>query len=231
MHLIAPDILAEARGLSPGVTITGTAVGLLLWLFGWRWHRFWTVVGVTVAGGLYGLSVGQPVGGHAVAVGLLLAVAAGLLALELARLFAFAAGGTATWLAAAALFPNAQELGVFFLCGGLAGLLFYRLWTMAVTSLLGTLLGGHAGLVLAESLTPFDAVAWADRNPVALSVAVGLVGLIGLAVQGAQARRRNDDDEEYTQAERRRWWRRRRRADRDLPADVKALREVFTKKE
>jgi hypothetical protein len=230
VYLIAPDILTEARGLSPGVSITGIVVGLLLWLFGWRWHRFWTVAGVTVAGGLYGLSVGQPVGGHAVAVGLLLAVAAGLLALELARLFAFVAGGTAAWLAAAAVFPNARELGIFFLGGGLAGLLFYRLWTMALTSFLGTLLAVHAGFVLTESLTPFDAAGWAGRNPVALCVAVGLISLLGLVLQGAQARRW-DEEEEATSRVERRWWRRRRRADRKLAADVRALRDAFTKKE
>jgi hypothetical protein len=227
MHLIAPDILAEARGLSVGVLVTGVAVGVALWLFGWRWHRFWTVVAVTVAGGLYGLSTGQAAGGHVLALGLLLAVSAGLLALELARLFAFAAGGTVVWLAAGALFPNAQELGVFVLAGGLAGVLFYRLWTMALTSFLGTLLAGHAGMVLAATLTDFDAPGFASRNPVPLSVAVGLISLLGLAAQGAQARIRNHREEE---AERLRRDRKRRRdpaAGERLPPDLQALREAF----
>lgn len=226
MHLIAPDILAEARGLSVGVLVTGIAVGLLLWLFGWRWHRFWTVVAVTVAGGLYGLSTGQSGGGHVIALGLLLAVSAGLLALELARLFAFAAGGTAVWLAAGALFPNAHELGVFFLAGGLAGILLYRLWTMALTSFLGTLLAGHSGLVLAATLSDFDAPAWAGNNSLALGIAVGLVSLLGLAAQGAQFRRYNHWEEE----ERLRRYRKRRldpiRGDR-LPPDLEKLRNAF----
>ena len=226
MHLIAPDILAEARGLSVGVLATGAAIGLLLWLFGWRWHRFWTVVAVTVAGGLYGLATGHAGGGHVLAMGLLLAVSAGLLALELARLFAFAAGGTAVWLAAAALFPNAHELGVFFLAGGLAGILFYRLWTMALTSFVGTLLAGHAGLVLVATLTPFDAIEWAGHNAIGLSVAVGLVSLLGLAAQGAQVRRY------YVREEEERWrrYRKRRRdpiANGHLPPDLEKLRNAF----
>ena len=230
MRLIAPDVLIEARGLSTGATVTALAIGLLLWLFGWRWHRFWTVVGITIAGGLYGLSVGQPFGGQAVAVGLLLAVAAGLLALELARLLAFAAGGTAAWLTAAAFIPNGQELGLFFLGGGLAGLLFYRLWTMALTSFVGTLVAAHAGFLLAETFAKFDAAGWADRNPMALSVAVGLVSLLGLAAQGAQARRAREWEQEERRY-RRRWGWFRRRGDRHEPADVRALRDVFAKKE
>ena len=226
MHLIAPDILAEARGLSVGVLVTGIAIGLLLWLFGWRWHRFWTVVAVTVAGGLYGLSTGQASGGHVLAFGLLLAVSAGLLALELARLFAFAAGGTAAWLSAGALFPNSQDLGVFFLAGGLAGILLYRLWTMALTSFLGTLLSGHSGLVLVATLTEFDAPTWAGNNSVALSVAVGLISLLGLAAQGAQVRRYNHKEEE----ERLRRDRKRRRdpiGGDQLPSDLEKLRSAF----
>jgi hypothetical protein len=230
MQLIAPDVLTEARGLSTGATVTALVIGLLLWLFGWRWHRFWTVVGITIAGGLYGLSVGQPVGGPAVAVGVMLAIAAGLLALELARLFAFVAGGSAAWLAAAAFIPNGQELGLFFLGGGLAGLLFYRLWTMALTSFVGALVAAHAGLLLAETFAKVDAAGWAGRNPVALSVAVGLVSLLGLAAQGAQARRAAEYEYEERRA-RRRWWRFRRRAERGETADLRALREVFTKKD
>src|SRR5829696_5516755 len=194
MHLIAPDILAEARGLSVGASATGAVLGLLLWLFGWRWHRFWTVAGVTIAGGLYGLSAGQASGGHVIAGGLLLAVCAGLLALELARLFAFTAGGTAAWLAAGAVLPNAPEACLFFLAGGLVGLLFYRLWTMALTSFLGTVLFVYAGLVLLESLTGVDVAGWAGRNGLGVSVAVGLVSLLGLAAQGAQARWHDDHE-------------------------------------
>jgi hypothetical protein len=228
MHLVAPDILAEARGLSVGASVTAGVLGLLLWLLGWRWHRFWTVAAVTIAGGLYGLSAGHSTGGHVIALGLLLAVCAGLLALELARLFAFAAGGTAAWLATGAVLPNTPEAGTFFLVGGLAGLVFYRLWMMVLTSFLGTLLFAHAGLVLLESLAGIDAGAWAGRNGIGLSVAVGLVSLLGVAAQGALARRRADREVGWKPKAGRR---RRRGADGDdLPPDLQELRDTFRRK-
>jgi hypothetical protein len=226
MQLIAPDILAEARGLSLSVPITGLVLGWLLWLFGWRWHRFWTVVGVTIAGGLYGLSSGEAGNGHVIALGLLVAVCAGLMALEIARIIAFVAGGTAVWWTAGLLFPKAQELWVFFLAGGLVGILFYRLWTMTFTSFLGTLIASHSLLALIESLTQFDVVTWSSRNPIALSVAVGILSTLGLAAQGAQYRwsQTDDDDEPHRR-------KRRRRRDRqaDETPDVKALRDAFAK--
>jgi len=227
MQLLAPDVLAEARGLSVGACAAAVGLGLLLWLFGWRWHRFWIVAGVTVAGGFYGLTTGQAAGSHVLALGLLLAVAAGLLALELARLFAFAAGGTAVWLAAGALLPNGQELGIFFLAGGLAGILFYRLWTMALTSFLGTLLAGHAGLVLFDTLTAFDAPSWAGRNPVALSVSVGLLTTLGLAAQGAQLRCRADKGESQSRPAKKR--RKNAAPSNELTPDEQALRDAFHK--
>src|SRR4051812_20983835 len=94
MQLIAPDILAEARGMTGAMTGTIWVLGFALWLFGWRWHRFWIVAGITLAAGLIGLNAGRTTGGTQVmAVGILLAVAAGLLALELAKVLAFVAGG------------------------------------------------------------------------------------------------------------------------------------------
>ena len=44
MQLIAPEILQETRGLSPAVSGTAMFVGLMLWLTGWTWHRFWVVL-------------------------------------------------------------------------------------------------------------------------------------------------------------------------------------------
>ena len=89
MQFVHPDILAEARGLSIGATGFALLVGLLLWGLGWRWHRFWIVFGVTLTAGLVGLNAGQTVGGQVLAVGILLAVAAGMMALEIARVLAF----------------------------------------------------------------------------------------------------------------------------------------------
>lgn len=197
MQLIAPDILAEARGLTGAMSGTICVLGCALWLFGWRWHRFWIVAGITLAAGLIGLNAGRTTGGTQVmAVGILLAVAAGLLALELARVLAFVAGGCGAWLAVQWVLPQAQELWAVFLCGGLFGLLLYRLWTMLLTSLLGTLFAGHAGILLIEQLFGFDAVGWVSRNVPALNgVVVGWV-VLGILVQALSAR-----DEQPVKAE------------------------------
>lgn len=188
MQLIAPDILAEARGLTGAMTGTIGVLGFALWLFGWRWHRFWIVAGITLASGLIGLNAGRTTAGTQVmAVGILLAVSAGLLALELAKVLAFVAGGCGAWLAVQWVLPQAQDLWAVFLSGGLFGLLLYRVWTMLLTSLIGALLAGHALILLAEQIWRFDAVAWTSANVPALNgVVVGLV-VLGILLQAVSA--------------------------------------------
>jgi hypothetical protein len=199
MQLIAPDILAEARGLTGAMCGTICVLGVALWLFGWRWHRFWTVAGITLSAGLLGLNAGRAQGGTQImAVGILLAVAAGMMALELAKVFAFVAGGCGAWLAVQWVFPQAQELWAVFLSGGIFGLLMYRVWTMLLTSLAGVLLAGHAGLLLLEGALNFDAVAWVTANVVALNgVAVGLT-VLGILLQVVAA---PDEEAEVEMAE------------------------------
>lgn len=183
MQFFAPDILSEARGLSFAMLGTLAALGVALWLFGWRWHRFWVVSGITLAAGLIGLNAARPAGVQVIAVGILLAVAAGMMALELAKVVAFIAGGIGAWLAVQWVLPQAQELWAVFLSGGLLGLMLYRLWTMVLTSLFGTLLAGNALiLILAPSLN-IDAVVWAGANAAALNgVGVGLT-ILGILLQ------------------------------------------------
>jgi hypothetical protein len=207
MQLIAPDILAEARGLTGAMAGTVAVLGFALWLFGWRWHRFWIVAGITLAAGLIGLNAGRTTGGTQVmAIGILLAVAAGLLALELAKVLAFVAGGCGAWLAVQWVLPQAQELWAVFLCGGLFGLLLYRLWTMLLTSLIGTLLAAHAGLLLLEQLFQFESVAWTSRNVPALNgVGVGVV-VLGILLQAVsapdeEAGKQKDEKEEKKEPE------------------------------
>jgi hypothetical protein len=183
MQLIVPDVLADAKGLSAGAAGFGVLLGLLLWAFGWRWHRFWVVFGVTLTAGLVGLTSGQAAGGQVLAVGILLAVAAGMLALELARVLAFVAAGVAAWVAVQTMLPGARELWAVFLAGGLLGLLLYRFWAMLLTSFAGAVLVGHAGLLLAQVLGGFDAVGFATKNTAALNGVVLAASLVGLFVQ------------------------------------------------
>lgn len=202
MHLLAPDILTEAQGLSVALCTVGLAAGLLLWVFGWWGHRFWVVLTATLAAGVLGLYAGPDLGMQRLVAGLLLAVAAGALALSLIRVVAFAAGGLAAWLAARALLPgwdDAQGLLIGLLAGGLVGLLLFRVWMMALTSLAGTLLMGYSGLCLADRLGKLDAPAWAEQHVVLLDVVCGAAALLGLALQfflDRRLRRRPLEEEE-----------------------------------
>lgn len=184
MQFISPDILTEARGLTTAMSGTLCVLGVALWIFGWRWHRFWVVSGITLAAGLLGLNAGRAAGGTQImAIGILLAVAAGMLALELAKVFAFVAGGCGAWLAIQWVFPQAQELWAVFLSGGLFGVLLYRLWTMLLTSLIGVLMAGHASLLLLEPLVPFDAIKWVIANQAALNGTVVGLTVLGILLQ------------------------------------------------
>lgn len=183
VQLIHPDILAEARGLSVGASGFALLVGMLLWGLGWRWHRFWIVFGVTLAAGLIGLNAGQTVGGQVLVVGILLACAAGLMALEIARVLAFFAGGVAAWIAVQAILPAAREMWAVFLCGGLLGLMLYRLWAMMLTSTAGVLLASHAILMMSEVLMKADAVAFAKKNAVALNATIIILAFLGVILQ------------------------------------------------
>lgn len=185
MQLIQPDILVEGRGLTGAMAGTLLALGLTLWLFGWRWHRFWVVSSITLTAGMIGLNSGVAAGGQVLAVGLLLAVAAGMMALELARVFAFFAGGIAAWFVALWVLPQAQELWAVFLSGGLFGLIFYRIWTMLLTSSVGTLISWHAGLILLEPQLKTDLASWTGRNVAALNGAVVAWAVLGLLLQVA----------------------------------------------
>lgn len=205
MQLIAPDVLAASHGLSVGAAGMLALIGLMLWACGWRWHRFWVVFGMTLLAGVIGLNAGESTGGRQVmVVGILVAVAAGMLALELAKILSFITGGVAGWVAAQTVFPQAQELWVVFLSGGLLGVVLYQLWTMLITSFLGVLLTWHAGFLLAESLAKIDAMNLVAKHSAALNGGVIAVSVLGVLVQVRTARETRpdtDSDDEDTSAE------------------------------
>lgn len=195
MQLIAPDVVAEARGLTEAMSGSLCVLGVALWLCGWRWHRFWIVAAVTLAAGLAGLHAGRATGGAQIlVVGVLLALSAGMLALELARIFAFVAAGCAAWLTALWVFPQAHDLWAVFLLGGLVGLVLYRVWTMLLTSLAGVLLASHSALLLLEPLLKFDAAQWVNLNQAAVNGgAIGLA-LLGIPLQALLSRGKHGAD-------------------------------------
>lgn len=187
MTLISPEVLVELKGLSPGAGGFLAFVGLLLWVLGWRWHRFWIVFGITTAAGVIGLSAGKAVGGHILVIGVLLAFAGGVMALELAKILSFVAGGVGAWLAVQVVLPQAQEMWAVFLAGGLMGVILHRLWTMLLTSLLGVLLVGHAGLTLLDTALRLDAANWVNGHMAAVNGAAVAAAVLGVLIQARTA--------------------------------------------
>src|SRR5262249_6597281 len=131
-------------------------------------------------------------------------VSAGVLALTLVRLVAYAAGGIAAWMLIHALAPLWDQPLLCFLVGGLIGLLLFRFWTMAFTSMLGTLLLGYSGLCIGDKLGYLDAVGWADAQGTLLNWLCGGGALLGFAFQFLLERRRlrklrakDEDEDEY----------------------------------
>jgi len=183
MHLLSPAVLADAKGLSIGAAAFFAFVGLLLWGFGWRWHRFWVVFAVTLAAGIVGIGAGRMAGTQVLVVGVLLSIAIGMLALEVAKITAFLSAGTAAWVAAQAVMPQAQELWAVFLCGGLLGVVLYRLWTMLATSLAGALLFWHCVLILLDTAGVCVASEFAEQYAAVLNGALVLVTIVGVGVQ------------------------------------------------
>jgi len=202
-HLVDPNILADAQGLSPAVCVGGAVLGVTLWLFGGRAHRFWLVLLITLTAGIYGVTVAEAYAVQPLVAGLLLAIAAGALALALMRLLAFVAGGIGACLAAERLMPGWDEPFVFFFVGGFLGLFLVRYWMMALTSLVGTLLAAYSGLWLLDSLDRLDTVAFSSQKPVLLDWACGGIALVGLLLQfGLERRRRRklrDDGEDSSE--------------------------------
>jgi MFS family permease len=183
MQLLAPEIVVEARGLSLSVVLFFFIAGVLLWLFGWRWHRFWMGMTITIAGGLAGLQAARASGSNLLALGFLLAISAGALALELSRILAFLIGGMSCWLIAFHLLPRAQELWIAFLIGGLLGVFLYRLWMMLLTSFIGVLLAWHTGFVLLERYVKLDAPEWINRQQLLIQIGMIVATVVGLVLQ------------------------------------------------
>jgi hypothetical protein len=175
--------MESVLGLSLPAALVGLVLGLLLWLSGWWGHRFWIVLFITVTAGIVGMVSGQAVGLKPTVTGLLLAVSAGMMALALVRLVAFFAGGAAVCLLMQLLVPAWEDRFIAFLAGGLAGLLLFRLWTMTLTSGLGTLMMAYSGLALLDRFGKLDALTLAQQRSSLLNwICAGLV-VLGVLVQ------------------------------------------------
>jgi MFS family permease len=201
MQLVAPDILSDACGLSVGLVVVGIFVGLALWLFGWRCHRFWIVLITTVLAGVYGLYDAAIFRAQPLLAAVLLAFIGGLLSLALVRVLAFLAGGMVGLLAAQAIFPSFDQ-PICFLVFGLVSLFLFRLSMMVLTSLAGTILISYATLSLLNHYTTLDAVSWAGQSTLLLNGMVGFVTLLGFGFQlffdNRRAKRNEDKAKDFS---------------------------------
>lgn len=183
MHIVTPDLVAELCGLSLGLLLAAAGVGIILWLFGWRSHRFWVVLLTTVAAGVYGLQEGNAFRTPPLLAALLLAIAAGVLALALVRLLAFWAGGVSGLILMQAAAPSLDQPLAVFVVSGLVSLLLFRWFLMALTSFAGAVLMCYAGLGLLNWYGAFDAPAWTEQSAPLLNWICGLTALMGFFIQ------------------------------------------------
>ena len=199
MVFIATDILADVCGLSLGLIVALVPIGLLLWLLGWWSHRFWIVLAATVTAGIFGLLEATTWQVQPIVVAVLLAIAAGVLALALVRVITFAAGGMAGVYLVLLAFPTFQQHIICFLISGLVCLLLFRWFFMLLTAVFGAALLAYGVLALVHYREWVDAVAWSEENATLLTVLCGGGALFGFAFQFFfdrwRARKRRETDE------------------------------------
>ena len=183
MNVVTADLVADLCGLSLGVLLAGGGIGLVLWLCGWKSHRFWVVLLTTVTAGVYGLQEAAAFRTPPLVAAILLAVAAGVLALALVRLLAFWAGGVSGLLILQAAAPTLDQPLVVFVVSGLVSLLLFRWFLMALTSFAGSVLVCCAGVALLNMHGGLDAVAWTEQGTGLLNWICGLMAVMGFLVQ------------------------------------------------
>ncbi len=195
MQLLVPDILAATREVSPSILVVIFLAGAGLWLYGGRTHRFWLALSVTVAAGIVGLQVSRDFGVQPLVAALLLALSAGSLALALARIGVFAAGGIAA-IALARSIANGWNDFLCFLAGGLAGVLLFPLWIAVLSSAAGTALMAYALVSLLDQWLRLDSRAWAAANAPLINWSLGAWVVLGVLAQYALDRAHQKDKAE-----------------------------------
>jgi hypothetical protein len=181
--LVAPDLLKLCIPLGLPTLGLGLLIGILLWLLGGWGHRFCIVLITTLIAGVVGLQCGPIWGMQPLVAGLLMAVAAGALALSLVRVVVFFAVGFGTYFLANTLLPNWKEPVVCFVAGGLLGVLLFRVWIMAAASLAGTLLMAYSSLCILTQVAKLDVESWAEKNGPLLNWSCFSVAVLGILVQ------------------------------------------------
>ena len=179
MQLLSPDVLTDVLELPVAALLVMVGFGAALALTGWRWHRFWLTISVSLISGVVGLRQASTWGiEQPILAGVLLAAAAGCLALSLARVGLFLAYGLVTWYAMKRLAPPYAIPAICICLGGLFSVLFYRFCVVLLTSILGTLLLAYGGMAYAQQQNWYPMLNWLKDQPLAAHGAyAGLCGL------------------------------------------------------
>ncbi len=206
MQVLTPDVFADVLELPAAALLIMVALGVLLSLTGWLWHRFWLTICVSLIAGLIGIrqapawGIAQPI-----VAGILMAAAAGCLALSLARVGLFLAYGLGAWYAMKRLSPELAIPAVCICIGGLFSVLFYRFCVVLLTTILGSLLLGFGGLALAQQNQWFPVKTWLLEQSLLVHAIWGGGVLLTLMLQlyfwRAAKRRQKRLRAEYSEAE------------------------------
>jgi len=182
--MINGEVLQAARGMSEAMLGTWLTLGLALWLFGWRWHRFWIACVAVFAAA----AITWHWGSHwtrtpPMISAVVVALATAVIAVELARLVVFGLGGVTLLYLANQLLPDFRDVWLAFPLGGLVAVLLFRIGWILVTSLLGTWIATYALLLLIESVSTFDSVQWARNNSLPINIGMIIWILVGIICQ------------------------------------------------
>lgn len=209
MAIITPEFLTDILDLPMPALLVLMGVGLLLALTGWRWHRFWLTICISMVAGVIGLKQATAWGiQQPMVAGVLLAAAAGCLSLSLARVGLFLAYGLGCWYIMKRVAPPYAIPAICICAGGLFSVLFYRFCVVLLTSVIGALLCIYGGLAYGEQQKLFPAMQWLKDQTLAVHGAFGGFVLVTTMIQlylGKRARRKKlaEYSAEELEAERR----------------------------
>ena len=184
MQVLSPEVLADVLELPSLALITLFVLGVSLALTGWRWHRFWLTISVSLISGLVGLRQAQAWGiGQPIVAAVLLATAAGCLALSLARVGLFLAYGLATWYAVKRFAPPYAIPAICICLGGLFSVLFYRFCVVMLTSVVGSVILSYAGMAYAQQQNWFPMQTWLKEQALVAHASLAGISLLTLVTQ------------------------------------------------
>ncbi len=189
MVLVQSEILFEVKDLSYYALIIGYLISLVVWLFGWWSHRFWAVLLITSAVGIYGLRHADYWALPPLSAAVLFAIGAGVLALSWMRILAFAIGGAVCMALVEVISPSVNSPIMCFISGGVFASILYRLWLMTITSFCSTLVSVYLLLAIIHKLTKANVTDWANKQPVLLNWICLIIAATGVIVQYVIVRR------------------------------------------